>query len=200
MAEQTAASSGAPDATTPKAGPCAMVIFGGGGDLTKRLVTPALYNLATTSLLPDDFAIIGVDHSDGTDEGWRDSLTTMMQSFVGGTGEFDPSQIDQKSWDWLKSRMFYLKGDFEDPKTFEAVKAKLGELESSHKTGGNALFYLAVADRFFATVVEGLGQAKLCETNPEDPEAPWRRVVIEKPFGHDLASIISWARKRYRTS
>ena len=72
--------------------------------------------------------------------------------------------------------MFYLKGDFEDPKTFEAVKAKLGELESSHKTGGNALFYLAVADRFFATVVEGLGQAKLCDTDPEDPKAPWRRV------------------------
>ena len=188
MAEQTVASSGTPDATTPKAGPCAMVIFGGGGDLTKRLVTPALYNLATTSLLPDDFAIIGVDHSDGTDEGWRDSLTQMMQSFVGGTGEFDPSQIDQKSWDRLKSRMFYLKGDFEDPKTFEAVKSKLGELEASHKTGGNVLFYLAVADRFFATVVEGLGQAKLVATNPEDDKAPWRRVVIEKPFGHDLAS------------
>ena len=118
--------------STPKAGPCAMVIFGGGGDLTKRLVTPALYNLATTGLLPDDFAIVGVDHSDGTDEGWRGSLDEMMQSFVGGTGEFDPSKIDAGAWDWLKSRMFYLKGDFEDPKTFEAVKSKLAEVEASH--------------------------------------------------------------------
>ncbi len=185
MGEQTVSASAAPDASTPKAGPCAMVIFGGGGDLTKRLVTPALYNLATTGLLPDDFAILGVDHSDGTDEGWRDSLDEMMRSFVGGTGEFDPSKIDAKAWDWLKSRMFYLKGDFEDPKTFEAVKAKLAEVEGSHRTGGNVLFYLAVADRFFGTVVDGLGAAKLTET---DDGGPWRRVVIEKPFGHDLAS------------
>ncbi|MGI3900878.1 MAG: glucose-6-phosphate dehydrogenase [Janthinobacterium lividum] len=190
MGEQSVSSSGAPSSTVPKAGPCAMVIFGGGGDLTKRLVTPALYNLATTSLLPDDFAIIGVDHSDGTDEGWRDSLTEMMQSFIGGTGEFDPSKIDMSAWSWLRERMFYLKGDFEDPKTYEAVKSKLAELEGSHKTGGNALFYLAVADRFFGTVVDGLGEAKLVEAESQDegPDRPWRRVVIEKPFGHDLAS------------
>ena len=185
MGEQTVAASAAPEASTPKAGPCAMVIFGGGGDLTKRLVTPALYNLATTSLLPDDFAIIGVDRADGSDETWRQSLSDMMQSFVGGTGEFDPSQIDAKAWDWLKSRMFYLKGDLQDPATYEAVKNRLAELENSHKTGGNVLFYLAVADRFFGTVVDGLGKAELTRT--EGGEA-WRRVVIEKPFGHDLAS------------
>ena len=175
MGEQSVAASAAPSSSTQKAGPCAMVIFGGGGDLTKRLVTPALYNLATTGLLPDDFAIIGVDHSDGTDEGWRDSLSAMMQSFVGGTGEFDPSKIDSKAWDWLKSRMFYLKGDFEDPKTFEAVKSKLAEIEGTHHTGGNVLFYLAVADRFFGTVVDGLGAAKLTET---DGDKFWRRVVM----------------------
>ena len=185
MGEQTVASSAAPDSATPQAGPCAMVIFGGGGDLTKRLVTPALYNLATTRLLPDDFAIIGVDRADGSDEAWRQSLSEMMQSFVGGTGEFDPAQIDAKAWDWLKSRMFYLKGDLQDPGTYEAVKNKLAELENSHRTGGNALFYLAVADRFFGTVVDGLGRAELTRTADG---GPWRRVVIEKPFGHDLAS------------
>jgi glucose-6-phosphate 1-dehydrogenase len=185
MGEQTVAASAAPDTAAPKAGPCAMVIFGAGGDLTKRLVTPALYNLATTGLLPDDFAIVGVDRADGSDESWRDSLSAMMQSFVGGTGEFDPAQIDAKAWDWLKSRMVYLKGDLQDPATYEAVKTKLAELETSHRTGGNALFYLAVADRFFGTVVDGLGTAKLTEM--EDGKA-WRRVVIEKPFGHDLAS------------
>ena len=185
MPQQTVSASAAPDSSTPKAGACAMVIFGGGGDLTKRLVTPALYNLATTSLLPDDFAIIGVDRSEGSDEGWRDSLDAMMRSFVGGTGEFDPSQIDAGAWDWLKSRMFYLQGDIQDSKTFEAVKSKLAEVETSHRTGGNVLFYLAVADRFFGTVVDGLGAAKLTET---DGAKSWRRVVIEKPFGHDLAS------------
>ena len=188
MAEQTVATSAAPDSATPKAGPCAMVIFGGGGDLTKRLVTPALYNLAVTSLLPDDFAIVGVDRAEGSDEAWRASLGEMMQSFVGGAGEFDPSQIDAKAWDWLQSRMFYLQGDLNDPKTYEAVKAKLAGLETSHRTGGNALFYLAVADRFFATVVEGLGHAQLVQAPAGDGPAPWRRVVIEKPFGHDLAS------------
>ena len=185
MPQQTVSASAAPNGATPKAGPCAMVIFGGGGDLTKRLVTPALYNLATTGLLPDGFAIVGVDHAESSDHAWRDSLDAMMRSFVGGAGEFDPSQIDAEAWDGLKSRMFYLQGDFEDPGTFEAVGRKLAELEKSHGTGGNALFYLAVADRFFGTVVDGLGEAGLTRT---DEGGPWRRVVIEKPFGHDLAS------------
>ena len=188
--DQTVSTSAAPDGTVPKAGPCAMVIFGGGGDLTKRLVTPALYNLATTRLLPDNFVILGVDHSDSSDEAWRDSLTEMMQSFIGGSGEFDPSKIDMAAWDWLKERMFYLKGDFEDIQTYAAVKDRLAAFEGSHRTGGNVLFYLAVADRFFGTVVDKLGEAHLVQpdTDGEDGAAPWRRVVIEKPFGHDLAS------------
>ena len=86
--------------------------------------------------------------------------------------------------------MFYLKGDFEDPKTYAAVKDRLGAFEGSHKTGGNVLFYLAVADRFFGTVVDKLGEAKLVQPDTDDDAgtAPWRRVVIEKPFGHDLPS------------
>ncbi len=170
----------------PPAGPCAMVLFGAGGDLTKRLVTPALYNLACTRLLPDNFAIVGVDRNEGSDETWRKSLTETIQGFVGGTGEFDPNQIDQERWSWLTERMFYFKGDLEDPKTYDGIKDKLAGLEHSHNTGGNALFYLAVADRFFGTVVEKLGQAQLVQTDQDN--APWRRVVIEKPFGHDLAS------------
>ena len=172
----------------PPAGPCAMVLFGAGGDLTKRLVTPALYNLACTRLLPENFVILGVDRNEGSDEAWRKSLTDMIQSFVGGTGEFDPSQIDQDRWSWLTDRMFYLQGDIEDPKTYTAIGDKLTGFEQSHQTGGSALFYLAVADRFFGTVVDRLGEAKLVETRTDDPNAPWRRVVIEKPFGHDLDS------------
>ncbi len=172
----------------PPAGPCAMVIFGAGGDLTKRLVTPALYNLACTRLLPDNFLILGIDHVEGSDQTMRDKLTETMKGFVGGTGEFDPSKLDMKAWSWLTERMFYLQGDFEDDKTFDAIRGRFDDLGKQHGTGGNALFYLAVADRFFGTVVDHLGKAKLVEANPEDPKAPWRRVVIEKPFGHDLQS------------
>ncbi len=169
-------------------GPCVMVIFGAGGDLTKRLVTPALYNLRCTGLLPEHFAILGIDHNDSTDDSFRQYLTQTMQSFVGGTGEFDPSQIDAKAWDWLTSRMFYLKGDFEEASTYAAIRDRIAALDAQFETGGNALFYLAVADRFFGKVVDELGAAGLTKTDPDNPEAPWRRVVIEKPFGHDLQS------------
>ncbi len=110
-----------------------------------------------------------------------------MQGFVGGTGEFDPSMIDARCWAWLTERMFYLQGDFEKPETYATIKDKLAGFERTHATGGNALFYLAVADRFFGTVVDALGQAKLVEVSDRD-DGPWRRVVIEKPFGHDLGS------------
>ena len=187
MTEQDPAPSARLENKPTKAGACAMVIFGGGGDLTKRLVTPALYDLATSDLLPDDFVIIGVDHVDGSDEDWRRSLSETMQSFVGGGGEFSPAELDAKAWDWLKSRMFYLQGDFEKASTFESIRSKLAEVEKSHGTGGNVLFYLAVADRFFGTVVDGLGGAGLTEDGGTGGRA-WRRVVIEKPFGHDFKS------------
>ncbi len=91
--------------------------------------------------------------------------------------------MDENAWEWISSRMSYLRGDINDPATYEALKAKLGETDSSTGTCGNYLFYLAVADRFFGPVIEHLGQAGLTkEVNC------WRRVVVEKPFGHDLKS------------
>ncbi len=169
----------------PKPGPCALVIFGANGDLTKRLVTPALYNLALTGLLPEKFALLGIDHNGKDDAEWREHLTEAMQSFVGGTGEFDPAAIDATAWKSLTDRMGYLVGDFEDPKTYDALRDKLDEIEQQHGTAGNVVFYLAIADRFFGRVVDELGRAKLLE---EGEGKPWRRVVIEKPFGHDLQS------------
>ena len=182
--------------TAKPPGPCALVIFGANGDLTRRLVMPALYNLACTHLLPDDFAIVGVDHNGKDDQDWRDHLTQAMQSFVGGTSEFDPSKIDQKAWGWLTERMFYHTGDFEDPGSYAALRDLLATIEEKHGTGGNVIFYLAVADRFFGRVVDELGKAKLVrpeDNPPRDKEAlpPFRRVVIEKPFGHDLNSARS---------
>ncbi|MFL6352056.1 MAG: glucose-6-phosphate dehydrogenase [Bryobacteraceae bacterium] len=164
------------------AGPCSMVIFGAAGDLTKRLVIPALYNLACGKLLPEEFAIIGVDIAQKSDDEWRESLAEMLQAFVKAGG--DGSQVDQDKWKWLTGRMSYLQGDLKDPASYERLKSKLTETDDKRGTAGNYLFYLAVAPHFFGPVVEHLSKSGLAC----DGDGVWRRVVIEKPFGHDLES------------
>ena len=171
--------------TVPVAPPCAMVIFGAGGDLTKRLVAPALYNLVIAKRLPDGFRLVGIDHRNTTVEVWRKSLTDMMNEFVASHGgEFQADRIDQAAWRWLTDRMTYLQGDFTDPQTYSRLKEHLAGLDKTAGTAGNHLFYLAVADRFFSVVVAALGAADMVTEN----DGQWRRVVIEKPFGHDLPS------------
>jgi glucose-6-phosphate 1-dehydrogenase len=181
----------APTSTLPQPVPCAIVLFGAGGDLTKRLVVPALYNLSRTGKLPDNFALIGVDLAAGTTEGWCEHLHDMLQSFVGSTtAELSIGKIDDKAWKWLASRLTYVQGDLTRPDLYAALETKLEEVEKTAGTQGNVIFYLAVADRFFGTVVEHLGKAGLA-TQAEDGngrQAYWRRVVVEKPFGHDLKS------------
>jgi glucose-6-phosphate 1-dehydrogenase len=167
------------------AGPCAMVIFGAGGDLTKRLVVPALYNLTTNKLLPENFALIGVDIADLTTDQWRDNLSKMMQSFLVGGAEFTPESIDRNAWDWLLGKMNYLRGDFADDATFKKLGDLLQKAGDNGQTDGNVLFYLAVADRFFGPVVDKIAGAGLA--NEQDSKR-WRRVIIEKPFGHSLES------------
>ena len=176
-------SSGAPGGVMRPADPCAMVIFGAFGDLTKRLVVPALYNLARTGVLPANFALIGVDRVAGSLASWQAQLHDMLSSFVGNAeAEFQIDGIDAGAWARLAGCMEYVQGDLTDAATYGAVAAALAQAERAHGTGGNALFYLAIADRFFATVVDRLGEARLTEGGG------WRRVVVEKPFGHDLAS------------
>jgi len=165
-----------------QAPPAIMTIFGAAGDLTKRLVVPALYNLARFGRLPDKFSIIGVDQKDLGTETWRQSLTHEMRDLArSGGGEFRADQIDERAWDWLISRMRYLRGDFTGPGAYSQLKSLLAE-EGYEQ--GNALFYLATADRFFCAVIEQLGRAGLTQQS----EGAWRRVIVEKPFGHDLPS------------
>ena len=164
--------------------PCAMVTFGAGGDLTKRLVVPALYNLVHAKRLPDGFRLVGVDLAAKTVEEWRKGLSDIMQEFVGKDGEFEIDQLDQAAWRWLAERMSYLAGDLNDPATYEQVGKHLDELDKTAGTAGNHLFYLAIADRFFSVAVARLAAAKLMI----ERDGQWRRVVIEKPFGHDLPS------------
>jgi len=165
--------------------PCAMVIFGAAGDLTKRLVVPALYNLVNAKRLPQGFQLVGVDLADKTAESWRQGLTDMMNEFVTqGGGEFEADHIDQTAWRWLTDRMTYLRGDLTDAGMYRRLGEHLAALDRTAGTNGNHLFYLAIADRFFGTVVAALGAAGLVK----EDNGHWRRVVIEKPFGHDLAS------------
>ena len=156
---------------------CTLVIFGAGGDLTKRLLMPALYNLSGSKLLPDVFKCIGVDRTALDDEGWRQSLTATMQDFTKDkTAEFYTPAIDAETWGWVTRRLAYLRGDFGEADTFSRLRASIGN--------DSAVFYLAVAARFFATVVDGLGAAGLLTQTG----SAFRRIVIEKPFGDDLPS------------
>ncbi len=165
--------------STAVAGPCIMVIFGATGDLTKRKLIPALLNLAQEEVLSTQFAIVGFASNDYTTESFRKTLGEQMPQFA-------PDPIDLKMWDWLKERIYYVKGDFGDPEAYKRLKQQMDDADKTQRAGGNKFFYLAVAPRFFAPIVEQLGAAGL--TKEEDGK--WARVIVEKPFGHDLASAV----------
>jgi glucose-6-phosphate 1-dehydrogenase len=165
-----------PPSDSPAAPPCTLVIFGASGDLTKRLLMPALYNLSAGKLLPEGFRIVGVDHNENTDAGWRQSLGETLQSFTTDhTAEFHPDHIDADAWGFVRERLHFRQGDFSDAATFKDLAGTLH---------GNVVFYLAVSARFFGPIVEQLGAAGLLK----QADGAFRRVVVEKPFGSDLAS------------
>ena len=156
--------------------PSTLVIFGAAGDLTKRLLMPSIYNLHLAGLLQEGFKVVGVDVQPGDDETFRTNLTTTMEGFVKDRGgEFAPETLDHDAWGWLRDRLSYHVADFGNLNAFKALAAKLQ---------GNCIFYLAVAARFFGPVVEKLAEAGMLM----EGEGSFRRVVVEKPFGHDLAS------------
>ena len=156
--------------------PCTLAIFGAGGDLTKRLLMPALYNLAGSGLLDPSLVVYGLDRNEGSDEEWRRSLSDTLQSFTRDrTAEFHPASIDETAWAFVRDRLHYVRGDFGDDATFADLAGRLQ---------GNVVFYLAVAARFFGPIVERLGRAGLLR----QADDAFRRVVVEKPFGSDLAS------------
>jgi glucose-6-phosphate 1-dehydrogenase len=161
----------------PKASPCVMVIFGATGDLTMRKLIPALCNLAQDNLLPKQFAIIGFAVNEETTDKFRNALAEEIPKYA-------PAQIDLKVWDWLAERIYYVKGDFQDPEAYKRLAQQIDEADKLHNTQGNRFFYLAVAPRFFSPIVKQLGQIGL--TKEENNR--WTRVIVEKPFGHDLDS------------
>lgn len=157
--------------------PCVMVIFGASGDLTKRKLIPALYNLAKDNLLSRQFAVIGSARRPMTHEDFRDKLTQDMREFA--TGPVDPDL-----WEWLARRLYYLPGDGQDPNTARQLKELLSKVDKEHGTSGNYFYYLATAPGLFSGVIQQLGAAGLTD----EKNGRWRRVIIEKPFGHDFAS------------
>jgi glucose-6-phosphate 1-dehydrogenase len=164
--------------------PCAMVIFGATGDLTKRKLIPALYNLAVHGLLPEAFAVVGVGRSELSDEEFRKRMEKDLK-------EFATEEIDPKKLKWLTSRLSYVVVDPEKPKTFKDLADALAAVDEERGTAGNYLFYLAVPPSIFEEYVDRLGETGLMK----ETEESWRRVIIEKPFGHDLDSARALNRK-----
>jgi glucose-6-phosphate 1-dehydrogenase len=163
--------------------PCTLVIFGAGGDLTKRLLMPALYNLTVDGLLDGGMKIIGVNHGERETSEWREDLHKSLQQFAADKAStFHAGKLDDNAWNWVAQRLEYMAGEFETDDTFTKLKQKLDQ-----SPGGNVIFYLAVSSRFFKPIVEHLGHGGLLKEG-EGAQGGFRRLVIEKPFGADLAS------------
>ena len=157
--------------------PCTIVIFGSAGDLTKRKLIPALYNLRLHGLLPKDFAVVGVARRDMSHEAFREQTTKEVHQFA-------TTKVDDSIWAEFRGRLYFCPGEFPDPSTYKRLGDILETAAKSHNTGGNVLFYLSTPPEFFAEIVQQLGAAKLVE----ESDHVWKRVIIEKPFGRDLDS------------
>jgi len=163
-----------------------MVIFGASGDLTERMLIPSLFDLAEQRLIPPEFSVLGISRRDFSDEAFREKLT--------------PSDANSTNWQSFSSGIFYMAGNHRESETYDRLKAKLDELDQERGTQGNRLFYLAVAPNDFPVIINHLNDRGL--TTPPayaDREQGWVRVILEKPFGTDLASAIQLNRDIHRT-
>ncbi|MBM4095246.1 MAG: glucose-6-phosphate dehydrogenase [Planctomycetes bacterium] len=161
---------------TPVAEPCLMLLFGASGDLSKRLLTPALYNLTCDGLLPEQFAIIGMSMDPLDDASFRDRMDADIRKFN------TRKEFDKEKWDWLKGRLHYMPGNFGEPADFKALLARCRELDEKFGTKGNLLVYFAISPTLFNLVSTQLDEAGFKE------RPGWLRIIVEKPFGTDLAS------------
>jgi glucose-6-phosphate 1-dehydrogenase len=157
--------------------PCTMVIFGASGDLTKRKLIPALYNLAKDNLLSKEFALVGFSRNELSTEEFRNKLSEEI-------GQFATTTVDPDLWHWFSRRIYYVTGDFANPADCETLAKTVAQVDKDHGTRGNYFYYLATAPSFFSPIVQQLGQAGLVK----EENNQWRRVIIEKPFGHDYES------------
>ena len=158
--------------------PCTIVIFGASGDLTRRKLVPALFRLTQERLIPAEFAIIGVARQPFDDDGFR----AQMREAVVKHGDED--KISDEVWQSFAASLHYRTCDFRDSTSYEGLRDAIAEIEKERGTRGNRLYYLATSPSNFGLIATELGKAKIAQ--PE--EGAWTRIIVEKPFGHDLES------------
>src|ERR1700681_4308640 len=149
-----------------------MVIFGASGDLTKRTLIPA-----QEGLLSQQFAIVGFAFDQMNTDSFRALLSEEIK-------QFEDHPVDPKLWQWFLDRIYYVQGDFKDPAAYQRLKDQIVEADKKHGTQGNLFHYLAVSFNFFSLIVQKLGEIGLTK----EENGKWTRVIVEKPFGHDLPS------------
>lgn len=159
--------------------PCAVILFGASGDLAKRKVLPAMFDLAQNKSLGERYAIIGFARTPMTDESFRSSIGEAAKT-ISEVGPIDPAK-----WDTFASNLYYSPGDYANNVSYAELAKRLAEIDAQKQLGGNRLFYLSTPPEVYPDIVEHLGRAGLA--HPTTPGS-WVRIIIEKPFGRDLAS------------
>ena len=165
--------------TTAPGDPCVLVVFGASGDLTKRLLMPALLNLASDGLLPAQFAVVGFGRADLTHEQFRERMSDDVRRYATRTPFAD------RTWKDLASSLYFSPGNYDDLAAYRKLAAIVAEIDVRHRTGGNVLVYMATPPSLFGSISRNVRESGLM-----DREAGWTRLIVEKPFGHDLSSAI----------
>src|SRR5688572_10773763 len=163
------------EATAP---PCAVVIFGATGDLTRRKLLPALFRLSQQRLIPNEFAVLGTARQPMSDDEFRE----LMKQALTEVGSEDT--LDESAWDRFAKRIFYVAGEFAEAETYQNINTRLEDIDNEFQTQGNRIFYLATLPDFFGLIAKQLGEAKLARPK----KGSWTRIIVEKPFGTDLES------------
>ncbi len=159
--------------------PCTLVIFGGGGDLTRRKLLPAIYNQGLEGELPANFAVLGLAIEKMNDAEYR-------QFAKKGIEQFSRQPLEANYWAGFENCLHYIQGSFDDPEVYVKLKQRLSEIDANFGIPGNRVFYLAIPPTFIETVVRQLKAAGL--VMPVDGHSPFSRIIVEKPIGRDLAS------------
>ena len=161
--------------------PCVIVIFGATGDLTQRKILPAIYNLRRAGLLPTETSVIGFSRRPLSDDDFRRSMREAVEAH-------SRVKVEDGLWDDFDDGLFYQRGDFADRSAFRDLAERLEQVDAARGTRGNRLFYLATPPSAYEEIIENLGKVGL---DREGEHEGWARIVVEKPFGHDLESAIS---------
>ena len=164
---------------TQKAQPCAMVLFGASGDLSRRKILPAVYNLAKDGYLPDGFALVGSSRSMHSADEFRELIRSAVE-------RFSRNKLDEDVWRRLAGRVDHVTGDPRELATQEQMRQRIEQLGRIHSTEGNVMFHVATPPSSMEPIIARLADAGMLETRPKQGREPWPRVLLEKPFGLNL--------------